>query len=374
MDFVEYQGKALLAEAGLPIPHGIHCVSVDEVAAAVQKLGPSAVKAQVPIGKRGKVGGIRLVDTPAQAKLAAEEILALRIGGYDVESLLVEQKAPIAREFYAAVMNDLTARRPLVLFSAEGGMDIEELAAEKPEAICRIPVDIERGFDAAQAASALATADVGEHLEAIADFLARLYQLYLESDAELLEINPLTLLEDGRLAALDCKLRIDDSAAYRQADAAERCAPEPRSELEARGAALGFKFIELDGEVGLLANGAGLTMTTMDVIHHFKGRAANFLEIGGDAYTKATPALELVLANSKVKSLVVNFCGAFARTDVMTEGVVAAWETLKPDVPVFFSIHGTGEDEAVELLKSRLGITPYDLMEDAVQAAVEAAQ
>ena len=146
------------------------------------------------------------------------------------------------------------------------------------------------------------------------------------------------------------------------------------TELERRGAEAGLKFIQLDGNVGVLANGAGLTMTTMDVISHFGGRPANFLEIGGEAYTKAEAALDLVLSNPGVRSLVVNFCGAFARTDVMAEGVIKAWEALKPDVPVFFSIHGTGEDEAVALVRERLRIEPYDLMEDAVKAAVEAAQ
>lgn len=374
MDFVEYAGKQILAEAGLPIPKGVYCRTAEEAAAAVDRLGPSAIKAQVPIGKRGKAGGIKLVDDADAARAAAASILSMQIGGYDVAGLLVEQKAPIRREFYAAVMNDMSARSPLVLFSAEGGMDIEELADERPEAICRIPVDIEQGLARAQVVAALAGMQLDEYVDAIADLLARLYDVYLERDAELVEINPLVLLEDDSLVALDCKLRIDDAAAYRQGDYVARSTPEPCSTLEARGADLGFKFIELDGEVGLLANGAGLTMTTMDVISHAGGRPSNFLEIGGEAYTKATPALELVLSNPRVKSLIVNFCGAFARTDVMTEGVIEAWETLNPQVPVFFSIHGTGEDEAVELLQARLGITPYDRMEDAVQAAVEAAQ
>jgi succinyl-CoA synthetase beta subunit len=160
----------------------------------------------------------------------------------------------------------------------------------------------------------------------------------------------------------------------RQPDLAKVAAPAKMTALEERGAEHGLKFIQLDGNVGVLANGAGLTMTTMDVIDHFGGRPANFLEIGGEAYTKSEIALDLVLSNPGVKSLVINFCGAFARTDVMAEGVVKAWETLKPKVPVFFSIHGTGEDEAVKLVRERLGIEPYDFMEDAVKAAVEAAQ
>jgi succinyl-CoA synthetase beta subunit len=374
MDFVEYAGKQILAEAGIATPRGIHCETAEAAAAAVRELGPSAIKAQVPIGKRGKAGGIKLVKDADEARAAAGQILSMRIGNYAVPSVLVEQKATIEREFYAAVMNDTAARKPLILFSAEGGMDIEELAERKPDAIVRIHVDIERDLGVAQVRERLAGQGLGDQTDAIADLLVKLYQVYLARDAELVEINPLALLEGDRLVALDCKFRLDDSAGFRQADYLAKGTPEPRSALEEQGAEQGFKYIELDGEVGLLANGAGLTMTTMDVIDHCGGRAANFLEIGGDAYTKATPALALVLANPKVKSLVVNFCGAFARTDVMTQGVVDAWKTLRPTVPVFFSIHGTGEEEAVAILQSHLGIEPYDRMEDAVKAAVEAAR
>lgn len=374
MDFVEHQGKAILARAGLPVPEGRHCTTPDEVAEAVAVLGPCAVKAQVPVGKRGKAGGVRLVEHAEEARVAASDILKLTIGGHAVEGLLVERRVPVETEFYAAVMNDVAACQPLVLFSPEGGMDIEELAQSRPDAICRISVDIEQGLPGDDAERALSKFPLDEQARrAVAAFLVRLYGVYRDVDAELLEINPLARLGDGSLLALDCKLTVDDSAAYRQEAVAACRATERKTALEARGAEAGLKFIELDGNVGVLANGAGLTMTTMDVIDHFGAHPSNFLEIGGDAYTKAEPALKLVLANPKVKSLIVNFCGAFARTDVMTEGVVKAWEALKPQVPVFFSIHGTGEDEAVRMLGARLGIEAYDRMEDAVMAAVQAA-
>lgn len=374
MDFVEFEGKRLLQDAGLTVPRGVFCDTVDAVVAAVDSIGPSAIKAQVPIGKRGKAGGIRLASTASQAREAAEAIFKLTIGGYEVNGVLVEEQADIEREFYAAIMTDLVGRQPLVLFSAEGGMEIEELAESRPDAICRIPVNIEQGLTVADVEPLLADRGVDDHVHEIANWLVALYDIYLQRDAELVEVNPLALLGDGRIVALDCKLQLDDAAAFRQEKWMARGTVEPRGTLEQRGADLGFKFFELDGEVGLLANGAGLTMTTMDVISHANGRPANFLEIGGEAYTKAEPALELVLSNPRVKSLVVNFCGAFARTDVMTEGVIDAWETLKPDIPVFFSIHGTGEDEAVEMLTRRLSIQPYDRMEDAVNAAVEASR
>jgi len=204
--------------------------------------------------------------------------------------------------------------------------------------------------------------------------LARLYDVYREHDAELVEINPLAVTATGGVLALDCKFVLDDSAIPRQQALAARGVPEQLTDAERRARELGLRYIELDGDIGVLANGAGLTMTTMDAVRHYGGEPANFLEIGGEAYTLAKPALELVLGNPRVKSLVINFCGAFARTDVMMEGVINAWEVLKPELPVFFSVHGTGEDEAVQMLRERLGREPFDLMDDAVKAAVEAAQ
>jgi succinyl-CoA synthetase beta subunit len=375
MKLEEHAAKsAVLRPAGVPLGNSRLCATPEEVAQAVREIGPSVVKAQVPTGKRGKAGGIKVADTPEQGAEVARSILGMTIGDDVVERVLVEEKAEIAREFYAAVLIDVSNRSPLVLFSTEGGMDIEEVAAERPDAIRRKVVDILEGFDEADAKAMLAGLDLGGAEEGVAKILAQLYKIFRESDAELVEINPLAELKNGRIVALDCKFVGDDASRDRQPDIAAAATPDKLTELEKRGAEAGLKFIQLDGNVGLLANGAGLTMTTMDVINHAGGRPANFLEIGGEAYTKAEIALDLVLSNPGVKSLVVNFCGAFARTDVMAEGVVKAWEKLKPDVPVFFSIHGTGEDEAVELVRSRLGIEPYDLMEDAVKAAVEAAQ
>jgi succinyl-CoA synthetase beta subunit len=374
MNFEEHAAKPVLAQAGIRILRGRLCATPAEAAEAAAAIGPCVVKAQVPTGKRGKAGGIRLASTPQEAAETARAILQLEIGGHKVSKVLVEEQAKIAREFYAAILNDSATRGPLVLFSSEGGMDIEEIAATRPAALLRNPVDIAKGFDRSAAQAMLGATALGAAKDQLADVLARLYDAYRRSDAELIEINPLAELQDGRVVALDCKLVLDDAAVSRQADLAKQGAPEQLTALEQRGRAIGLRFIELDGAVGVLANGAGLTMTTMDAVRHYGGQPANFLEIGGEAYTQATPALELVLSNPRVKSLVVNFCGAFARTDVMAEGVVKAWETLKPKLPVFFSIHGTGEDEAVRLVRDRLGFEPYDLMDDAIKAAVEAAR
>ncbi|MBM3580606.1 MAG: succinate--CoA ligase [Alphaproteobacteria bacterium] len=374
MNFEEHVAKAQFAEVGIPVPEGRLATTPAEAAAAAQTLGPVAVKAQVPAGKRGKGGAIALVDSPAEAEAAGRRILGITLGTHRVERLLVEKRVAIARELYAAVLNDPASKGPLVLFSTLGGMDIEEAAARDANAVRRRPVDILAGFTAKDADAMIAGLDLGPARAKIADLLARLYGFYRTRDAEMVEINPLALTKTGDLIALDGKLTVDDGALPRQEALAKLGVVEPLSALEARGRALGLRFIELDGNIGILANGAGLTMTTMDAVRHFGGRPANFLEIGGDAYTQAKPALELVLANPGVKSLMVNFCGAFARTDVMAEGVVKAWEELRPKIPVFFSIHGTGEEEAVKLVKARLGIEPFDLMDDAVKNAVEAAR
>jgi succinyl-CoA synthetase beta subunit len=375
MNFEEHAAKSLvLAPAAIPVLRAILCLSAKEAAMAAAQIGPCVVKAQVPVGKRGKAGGIKLANTPKEAEQVAGQILGMRIGDYTVERLLVEQQAKIVREFYAAVLNDTTLRKPLILFSTEGGMDIEEIAAEKPKAIRRLAVDIDKAPSAKDISSMLAGLDLGAAEPQVTDILQKLHAAYRARDAELLEVNPLALLADGRVVALDCKFVLDDAAIYRQADIAVGGGASAMTDLERRGAEAGLKLIQLDGNVGVLANGAGLTMTTMDVIRHYGGKPANFLEIGGEAYTKAGIALDLVLSNPGVKSLVINFCGAFARTDVMADGVVKAWAKLRPTVPVFFSIHGTGEDEAVALVRGALGIEPYDFMEDAVQAAVQAAQ
>ena len=373
MNFEEHAAKPLLRAAGIATPRGALATTAAEAAGIASKLAPCVLKAQVPTGKRGKAGGIKIATNADEAREAAAAILRMTIGEHRVAKLLVEEQVPIAHELYAAVLNDPASKGPLLLFSAYGGMDVEEIAAAHPDALVRLSIDIRRGLDAGTLDSALPEG-LPCNRAALIDVLLGLYAVYAGSDAELIEINPLVATKDGRLVALDCKLTMDDSAIPRRQDLAKAGTPEKLTALEERARTLDLKFIELDGDVGVLANGAGLTMTTMDAVRHFGGRPANFMEIGGESYTKAKPALELVLANPRVKCLLVNFCGAFARTDVMVEGVIGAWQDLKPAMPIFFTIHGTGEDEAVAMVKERLGITPFDLMDDAVRAAVEAAR
>jgi len=372
MNFEEHAAKPLLAARGIAVPAGGLAQTPDEAAGIAARWGAAVVKAQVPAGKRGKAGGIKRAASPAEARIHASTILGMEIAGHRVEKVLIEEQVPIARELYAAVVNDASSKGPLVMFSTEGGMDIEEIAAASPGKLRRLPVDIRQGFRLVEANTLVKGMGLGAAEGKVAEALARLYEAYTGVDAELLEINPLVATSDGRVVALDCKLVIDDSAIVRHSDVARGGTPEKLTGLEARARDAGLKYIDLDGNVGVLANGAGLTMTTMDMVRHYGGRPANFLEIGGEAYTQARPALELLLSKPGIQSIVINFCGAFARTDVMTQGVIEAIEALEPAVPIFFSVHGTGDEQAIRLLKERLGVTPLATMDDACKAAVAA--
>ncbi len=374
MNFAEYAAKPLLREVGIATPEGHLATTPEQAAKVAQTLGPCVVKAQVPTGKRGKAGGIKLCSDAGAAASAAGDILGMEIAGYTVDTVLIEQQIPIDKEYYAAVLTNAISKGALILFSTEGGMDIEDVAEKMPEKLLQLEIDINHGAKIADVRQMLSSADLGRAEPEIAETLCRLYEVFTRYDAELVEVNPLVVTDDDRLIALDCKFSMDDSAVPRQPEVAASGCPEKLSKLEARASELGLKYIELDGDVGIIANGAGLTMTTMDVVSFYGGRPANFLEIGGDSYTKAKPGLELVLSNPSVKSLVVNFCGAFARCDVMTQGIIDAWLELAPDIPIFFSIHGTGDVEAVAMLKQRMNMEPYSDMDSASKAAVEAAR
>ena len=374
MNFEEHAGKDILRSHGLPVPESDPCSTVEEAETAAERLGPCVVKAQVPIGKRGKAGGIKFAVDLAEVRTHAQNILGMDIAGHSVGKVLIEQQVAFNAEYYAAVITDPLSKGPLVLFSAAGGMDIEEVVEKAPDQLRRKEVDILNGFKIEEAHRMIDGLDLGGAEEAVANFLSSLYEVYRARDAELIEINPLGNLGDGTVLALDCKFVFDDQAASRHEDLVVKGTPDKLTALEQEAKNRGLKYIELSGNVGILANGAGLTMTTMDAVCYFGGTPANFLEIGGDAYTKGRDALEIVFSNPAVKSLLVNFCGAFARTDVMAQGLVQAWEELKPTLPIFFTIHGTGEEEAVKLVRERMGVEPFDLMDDAVIAAVEAAK
>lgn len=347
MKLTEHQAKTLLAARGVPVPNGRLVTTVADARAAADHFGGRvAVKAQVRSGGRGKAGGVVIVDGPDAAAEAAQRLLGSTLNNETVSELLIEQGVDIAEEKYLSVMIDPSAGRPLLMRSDQGGVEIESMT----EGIERTVIP-STGFEAPDT------------------FTETVIDAFADLDALLVEINPLAVTGSGQLIALDAKIELDDSASFRQ----EHPPPsvEEGTEREQAAAELGLRLIELGGDIAVLANGAGLTMATMDAIVHAGGAPANFLEIGGDAYTKATPALELVLSQPGVTSLLVNFCGAFARCDVMTAGVVEAWTALSPDIPINFSISGTGQDEARQMVRD-LGYEPHETMEQAVTAAVAA--
>lgn len=373
MNLNEHAAKTLLHAAGIRIPRGGLATSPNEAARLAEELGGAVVlKALVPMGKRGKSGLIRFATSAASARAEASQLFGTHIAGHRVEALRLEARVAIASELYLALVNDARFRAPRLLFSSEGGMEIEELHAKHPERVLELRLDPRHELESTDLEPLLEKGGLDESTRADIVLLAlSLYSLFRKWDAELLEINPLALDTDGALVALDCKLTIDDASLYRQPDLP--ALESEGTELEQRARAAGLLYIELEGDVGVLANGAGLTMATLDTIARYGGQAANFMEIGGDAYRKATEALAIVLANPRVKSLLVNLCGAYARTDVMMEGFLEGWNELKPNVPVSFSVHGTGEARAVELLRNELGIEPHDVMDEAVREAIHQA-
>ncbi len=370
MKFEEWRAKLILKKFDITIPKGSKANTPDEAYDIASELGPCIVKVQVPTGKRGKAGGIQLASTAQLARTHTHNLLNMVIGNYKASSVLIEEQILSKKELYVAILNDSTTKSPVLLFSIHGGMDVEEVYEKHPHAMKKIVIDITKGLQHEDIKEMLSDCDIGITFNTIQDLLLKLYKVYRETDSELVEINPLVITQEDELIALDCKFVLDDSAISRHIDLAKDGVPETRTQLEERASLSDLKYIELDGNIGILANGAGLTMTTMDMIAHYGAKPANFMEIGGEAYTKATEALSIVLDNPNVKSLVVNFCGAFARTDIMVEGVINAWSTLQPNIPVFFTIHGTGEERAIKLVKEKLGITPYRLGDDAVKAAI----
>ncbi len=352
----EHQAKTLLAERGVLTPAGRLARSPSDAVAAAGEIGERVVvKAQVRTGGRGNAGGIIIVDSAREAGEAADRLLGTRIGDEPVGAVLVEQAEEISAEHYLAVTIDPSSGQTMLLRSARGGVEVETMA----DSITR--EFVEPGHLV--------------HDEPAATLLAA----FIELDALLIEINPLAKTTDGRLIAIDAKIELDDAARFRHVDLFEGLASTESegTDRERAAADIGLRLVELGGDIAVLANGAGLTMATMDAIVAAGGRPANFLEIGGDAYTKAAPALEIVLSQPGVSSLLVNFCGAFARCDVMTAGVIDGWETLRsdhPNLPINFSISGTGQDEARQLVRNRLNLEPHNTMAEAVAAAIAGAE
>ncbi|MBE3572116.1 MAG: ADP-forming succinate--CoA ligase subunit beta [Moorella humiferrea] len=374
MKLYEYEGKELFKKMGIPVPRGMMITSAEAAAEAAAQLGSEVViKSQILQGGRGKAGGIKFAATPEAAREAAAAILGSQLKAETVSKLLVEEKLAIARELYLAITIDPVKASPLIMASAAGGMDIEEVARETPEKIVRETVPIFRGlmpFQARRIAYRLGLE--GKDANNFTDILLKLYRVFRSFDAELAEINPLVVTADGKMVAADAKVNIYDGALFRQKDFVK--GPERYdNEREYRAAQYGLGYVKLEGNIGVLCTGAGLTMTVLDLINYYGGKPANFLEFGGATYKNSYYAMQLVLEDPDVKVILINTFGLVARADVISQGLAQAIKELKPPQPIIASIRGTGEEEAREILRKEVGLEPYANVEEAVRAAVKLA-
>src|SRR6476619_3959218 len=338
MDLYEYQGKQLFQRHGIPVSDGRLAASPEEARAAAEELGgPVVVKAQVLTGGRGKAGGIKLAATPDEAEARAGEILGLDIRGHVVRRLWIEKASDIAREYYLSVTFDRGEKKPLFMFTTEGGVDIEEVAATKPEALVRLHVDPLEGFQPWQARRLVyggAVEDPSEQKQ-IAAIVERLYAAFVETDAMLCEINPLIVTPEGEVRALDSKFTVDDNALFRHADVAEMRDPESYPPEERAAREKGVTYVKLDGEVGSLGNGAGLVMSTLDVIALAGGRPANFCDLGGGGDAQGVvDALEIISADPQVKSILFNIFGGITRGDEVARGILTALDQMTIEHPI----------------------------------------
>jgi succinyl-CoA synthetase beta subunit len=352
MDLYEHQGKELFSAHGIPIPRGIVATSPEQARDACAELGGGAVvKVQVQIGGRGKGGGVVLVDSPEEAAREAERMLSQPFKDHPVTQVLVEEKLPIEREFYAAILLDRSAGTDLALVAAEGGVDIEELAQTRPEAIRRLHVDPAIGLHGYHRRRLIGGLPTGAR-EAADAILVGLYEVLTREDATLVEVNPLVQLSDGRVLALDAKVTIDDNALWRHPDIESLRATFPIDPVEARAKEAGLQYVKLDGEVGIIGNGAGLVMSTLDVVKQAGASAANFLDIGGGASAESmATSLEVILSDPAVRSVLVNIFGGITRCDVVANGILEALERVQPRVKIVVRLDGTNAEEGRRILE-----------------------
>jgi succinyl-CoA synthetase beta subunit len=377
MKLHEYQARDILAKYGIPVTGGGVASTPAEARAVAERIGGKVVvKAQVFVGGRGKAGGVKLADTPAQAEQVASQILGMNIKGLTVEKVLVAEAITYEREIYMAVIMDRATKQIVLMASAEGGVEIEEVAKTNPDAIVRVAAHPMLGlldYQARQLAFGIGLAD-GKQARQFAQIAKALYRAYVETDASLAEINPLVVLPGGALQALDSKIVLDDSALFRHADleAIRDSSDEPEAEQNAREA--GITFIKLDGNIGCMVNGAGLAMATMDVVKLYGGEPANFLDIGGGAgKEKVQAALQIILADPNVKAVLFNIFGGITRVDEVARGIVAALAEVKTDVPMVARLVGTNEVEGRKILAAS-ALIPAATLAEGAQKAVEAAQ
>lgn len=371
MKLEEFQAKRLFMDYGIPAPEGVMVTTAEEARSAAEKIGcPVVIKAQVQAGGRGKAGGVKLAGTPAETYMASESILGMDIKGFKVERLLVDPAVSISGEYYVGITIDRRKKLPVMMVSASGGMDIERVAAETPELIFFQEINPERGlrsFEAKQLAFKLFTDK--KKAMAAASIMVKLWKCFHDVDASLAEINPLAELKDGSIIALDAKIVLDDNAMFKHPVMEELRLPTPSEKKELDAKSHGLSYVQLEGEIGCMVNGAGLAMATMDVIKHLGGTPANFLDIGGSSSPeKVIHAMELLVSDDKVKAIFINVFGGITRCDDVANGLVAALQEIKTDLPLVVRLTGTNEEEGIKIL-SDFGITA---MKDMTKGAREA--
>jgi len=374
VDLFEYQGKQYFARFGIPVSPGGVAVTPDEAVALGDRLGyPVVVKAQVQVGGRGKAGGIKLAADAAEARAHATAILGMDIKGHVVRVLWVERASDIAKEYYASFTLDRGAKAHLAMVSAKGGVDIEQVAEEDPGAIARLHVDPYTGFSEAQARQLVSEAGLdAEARQGAVDVLVSLYRCFVEGDADLVEVNPLILTPDGRVHALDAKVTLDDNAAFRHPEWEEFAGTIELDDRERLARTMGLQYVGLDGFVGIIANGAGLAMSTCDVVNQVGGRPANFLDIGGGASAEVMAnALEVINSDPNVRSIFINIFGGITRGEDVANGIVTALGRVDIKVPMVIRLDGTNAEQGREILRtveSGMVISAPNMMEAARRA------
>jgi succinyl-CoA synthetase beta subunit len=353
MDLLEYQGKQLFARHDIPVPSGRPATTVDDAVAAADAIGyPCVVKAQVLIGGRGKAGGIKVAANSEEARTHAGAILGMDIKGLQVHEVWIEAASDIASEYYASIVFDRGARAPLVMLSTKGGMDIEEVAATDPEALATLHVDPLLGFQDFHARRLAYQAGVdADVIRPVGAMLARLYAAFSAEEAMLMEVNPLIVTPDRKVVALDAKVTLDDNAMFRHPENAALRNPSAEDPQEQMAKERGLTYVKLDGNIGILGNGAGLVMSTLDVVALAGGKPANFLDAGGGSQAdEVTSAVEVILANDQVTAVLFNIFGGITRCDEVAKGLIQAFETVKPTVPFVVRLDGTNDVEGRTLL------------------------
>ncbi|MEA2315019.1 MAG: succinyl-CoA synthetase beta subunit [Solirubrobacteraceae bacterium] len=378
MDLLEYQGKQLFARHGLRVSSGKAVTTIEDAVAAAQEVGyPVVLKAQVLIGGRGKAGGVKLAADESEVREHARNILGMDIGGHTVHTLWVEHASDIASEYYASVLLDRSAKQPLMMFSVEGGVDIEQVAEESPEKLIRRHVDPLEGLSREQARAIANDGNAdGDVIDGVADALLALYEVWLAEDATLVEINPLIVTPEREVKALDAKVSLDDNALYRHPENQSLADSENEDPIERRAKEQGVQYVKLDGDIGILGNGAGLVMSTLDVVASAGGSPANFLDAGGGSDAeKVKQAVALILANDAVKAVLFNIFGGITRGDEVAKGLIAAFAEIKPSVPFVVRLDGTNDVEGRRLLQEAALPNVYSAqtMNDAAEKVVELA-